>query len=166
MARKNTKRKGRGSFVGLERKILLHSNTCSLSNPAFRLLVLVYEQYKGPGYNGQLCASWTLMKDRGFTSKDSLQKALRELLRKGFLIQTRQGGRHQASLFAVTFEALDECPNHHLDRTPHGDERTRPLGYWKLGYNPEFGNRAPHAGQSAPDTGQKQCGSRTVEETL
>jgi hypothetical protein len=152
------KKGGQSNFVGLPRKLLFHENTRSLSNAAFRLLVMVYEQYRGPGYNGQLCASWKLMKDRGFTSKSTTEKALKELLEKGFLIQTRQGGRHQASLYAVTWEALDDCPKKALDRPPQGNERTKALNYWQRGYNPEIGTRAPYSGQSTPYSGQYEGG--------
>jgi hypothetical protein len=73
-----------------------------------KLLIDVAAQYRGTN-NGDLSASFTLMKKRGWTSKDQLQKALTELLDRGFLILTRQGGRTMPSLFALTWESIDEC---------------------------------------------------------
>lgn len=65
-------------------------------------------QYKGDN-NGDLCAAWTLMKKRGWRSRDTLSKARRELLKAEWIIVTRQGGRHLPTLFALTFFAVDEC---------------------------------------------------------
>jgi hypothetical protein len=49
------------------------------------------------------------MKPRGWKSKETLNNARRELLEKGFIIITRQGGLRECSLYAVTFFAIDEC---------------------------------------------------------
>jgi hypothetical protein len=38
-----------------------------------------------------------------------VHKALAELLALGFIEQTRQGGKNQCSLYAVTWLAIDEC---------------------------------------------------------
>ena len=50
------------------------------------------------------------MRARGWKSRDTLAKALGELIERGFVSQTRQGGRHAASLYGLTFYALDENP--------------------------------------------------------
>ena len=45
----------------------------------------------------------------GWTSKGTVDKALNELLARGFIEQTRQGGRNKCSLYAVSWLAIDEC---------------------------------------------------------
>jgi hypothetical protein len=48
-----------------------------------------------------------MMKERGWKSKDTLEKARKELLAGGWISLTRQGGLHVPSLYGVTFFGLD-----------------------------------------------------------
>ena len=137
MASKHSLRrsKGRsesGSFVALQHNILEHEQYAMLPMRAVKLLIDIYAQYRGSN-NGDLCATWSMMKKRGWKSQDTLSKALSDLINRGWLVLTRQGGRHQASLYAVTFKGIDECDGK-LDRAAN----PAPLNYWKLGYNPEI----------------------------
>ncbi len=59
--------------------------------------------------NGDMATAWTIMKNRGWRSRDQLWKAQNELLEKEFIIKTRQGGRNKCNLFAITIWAIDEC---------------------------------------------------------
>ena len=59
--------------------------------------------------NGDLCATYSLMHKRGWKSKGTLNRAIKELVSTGFIEVSRQGGRHKCSLFALTFYAVDEC---------------------------------------------------------
>ncbi len=127
------KAKGRqesGSFIAIPHAVLEHANYARLRPRAVKLLLDLYVQYRGTN-NGDLCAAWSIMKKRGWSSRDQLQKAKRELLDTGWIVLTRQGGRHLACLYAVTFKPIDEC-NGKLDIR---STRTA-LGYWKLGFNP------------------------------
>lgn len=96
------------SFVALQHRILEHENFVALSPKAVKLLLDVCVQYRGNN-NGDLCATWGQMKARGWRSKGTLAKALQELLHYGFLSLTRQGGKHQCSLYALTWESIDDC---------------------------------------------------------
>jgi hypothetical protein len=49
------------------------------------------------------------MRSRGWRSSATLNKTLRSLQRKGRPVVTRQGGRHRASLYALTFWGIDAC---------------------------------------------------------
>jgi hypothetical protein len=97
-----------GGFVPLPFVVIRSHSFTLLSAHAVKLLTDLLAQYKGDN-NGDLCAAWTVMQPRGWKSKDTLSKALKELRAAGWLEVTRQGGRHMATLYAVTFYAIDEC---------------------------------------------------------
>jgi hypothetical protein len=115
-----------GSFVPIPHVILRSQDYANLSAHAVKLLFDLLTQYQGNN-NGNLCATWSLMRKRGWRSRDTLQKALQELLRNGWIQQTRQGGMHCASLYGVTFYALD--PNPKLEVSPNSFDR----GAWARG---------------------------------
>lgn len=79
-----------------------------LSPRAVKLLIDLYCQFRGVN-NGDFCATFKVMKQRGWSSNDQLHKALHELLDAGWIVVTRQGGRRVCSLYAVTFLPIDEC---------------------------------------------------------
>lgn len=118
-------RKERGSFAAVPHAVLGHPNYAVLSPRAVKLLWDLYAQYRGQN-NGDLCAAFSVMRKKGWTSKDQLWKATTELRERGWIVVTRQGGRHKANLYAVTFQAVDEC-NGKLDMKP----TAAPLGTWK-----------------------------------
>jgi DNA-binding PadR family transcriptional regulator len=78
--------------------------------------------------NGDLTAAWRTMRVKGWASKATLYKALRELDATGFIIKTRQGGRRLCSLYAVTWRGIDECAGK-LDS--HIRASAVPLNTWK-----------------------------------
>ncbi len=111
MARTRFKIVGRadsGSHFGLPHAVLNSPNYKLLSAHAVKLLCDLGAQFKGYN-NGDQCATWSLMHARGWRSRDTLGKALAELLHYGMIEQTRQGGLHRCSLYALTWHAIDEC---------------------------------------------------------
>ena len=66
------------------------------------------EQYNGNN-NGDMCVTWKVAKRRGWKSSGTLHDAKQELVDKGWLELTRQGGKNQCSLFAVSLYPIDEC---------------------------------------------------------
>lgn len=111
MARTREKIKGRresGSFIMLPHAVIEDPNFVALSAQAVKLFIDLYGQYKGSN-NGDLCAAWSVMQKRGWRSKATLFKALRELDARGLIMTTRQGGRKLATLYAVTFKDIDKC---------------------------------------------------------
>ncbi len=80
----------------------------NLSSKAKALLFEFASQYTGYN-NGDFSISYKQMKQKGWHSPITLDKAKNELLETEFLILTRQGGRNQCSLFALSFLAIDEC---------------------------------------------------------
>ena len=105
--------------------VIRSKSFADLSAHAVKLVCDFLAQYKGDN-NGDLCVAWKLMRERGWRSRDTLEKARRELLDRGWIVITRQGGRHQATLYAVTFYAIDYCGGK-LDVKQTGS----PTGEWK-----------------------------------
>lgn len=108
-----------------------HWNFYQRSTQAKALLFELLGQYRGRN-NGDLTTAWSVLKDRGWRSRDTVQKAEAELLRTGWIVKTRQGGRNRCNLFALTFYDIDDCKGK-LDVHVHIGKR---LSFWKLGYNP------------------------------
>lgn len=118
MADKRQKLKGRrsGPTFGAKPHHIFRADTKNhkpspasvLSHMAAHLLDNLVAQYNGTN-NGDLTAAPKIMKLYGWTSQGSVYSALTELLARGFIEQTRQGGRNQCSLYALTWMAIDEC---------------------------------------------------------
>lgn len=83
-------------------------NYRELSAHAVKLLNDLGLQFRGAN-NGDLSAAWKLMQPRGWRSRDTLGRALAELLHFGLIEKTRQGGLNHCSLYALTWLAIDEC---------------------------------------------------------
>lgn len=97
-----------GQFFPLPVDLIRSQSFSRLSPYAVKLLMDLIAQWNGYN-NGDLCATWTLMKQRGWRSKETLNKALKELTARDFIVLTRQGGRHKASLYGFTCINIDEC---------------------------------------------------------
>lgn len=116
MALTRIKAKGRresGPFVALPCSVLSHPNRKALSFKGSKLLFDLLDQLRfgadGPTNNGDLTIAWAIMKEYGWSSKETLHNAVRELEYYGFIKLTRQGGRNKCSLYAVTWWAINEC---------------------------------------------------------
>lgn len=111
MTRRRSKLKGRAvssTFFSWPHAVASSEAYRTLSAQAVKLLNDVCFQFRGAN-NGDLAVTWSLMQQRGWKSRDTLRKALVELLEHGLLELTRQGGRHKCSLYAVTWLPIDEC---------------------------------------------------------
>jgi hypothetical protein len=123
-----------GGYVPMPHVVLRSPEFAALSSRAIKLLCDLLAQYKGDN-NGDLCAAMTLMRDRAWRGAATLSRAVAELRDAGFLVTTRQGGRHKASLYGVSFFSIDWC-NGKLDiQAP-----TRAhMGSWKRVDGPSCG---------------------------
>jgi len=111
LSQKMVRIKGRSlvePFLRIPKHIVDHGDFRTLSCRATKLLIDLLAQYRGYN-NGDLAATLTMMRERGWNSSDQLQKAKNELIEKDWIIVTRQGGRNKCSLYAVTFFSIDEC---------------------------------------------------------
>lgn len=101
------------TFVAFPTHILKSEEYAQLSFSTVKLLIDIFVQYKGFN-NGDLSITWNLMSKCGWHSKATLERAKKELLAKGFIDKTRQGGRNHCSLYAVTWLPID-CSRDKID---------------------------------------------------
>src|ERR1700721_1450260 len=105
----NKRNKLGGSFVAFPHAVLNCPNFALLSAKATKLICDMASQYKGNN-NGDLSASWSIMKKKGWRSRETLANALKELRYYELVTQTRQGGIFVGcSLYALTWQPIDEC---------------------------------------------------------
>lgn len=107
-ARTKGRRGGMKPFFPLDKGMLSSSAWAALSPYAIKLIVDLGAYYNGNN-NGDLCATWKFMKARGWRSPSTLNRAIKEAIAKKFLMLSRQGGLHSASLYALTFFPINSC---------------------------------------------------------
>jgi hypothetical protein len=107
-----------GGYFALPRVVMDSPNYIALTAHAVKLLNDLGNQLRKTN-NGDLSAAWRIMRPRGWRSRDTLFRALRELLYFGMIQLTRQGGLNSCNLYALTWRPIDEC-GHKLDvsKTP------------------------------------------------
>lgn len=110
---RNPKRRGidssreGGGFVALPWSVLDSPAYMALSHPAKALLLEIARQYVKDN-NGRLLASIAYLKKRGWTSRDVITRAKRELMDAGLIHETAMGHRpNKASWYAITWYSLD-----------------------------------------------------------
>ena len=115
----------RGGFLHLFRSLLDCDDFIALKGNTIKLLIDLASQYNGYN-NGDLCATLSVMKKRGWNSNQQLSKALKELQERNLIIQTKQGGLNMGpNLYALTWQPVDECKGK-LDMEP---TKTSPRGF-------------------------------------
>ena len=97
-----------GSFLSLPHILLHHPNFQGLRAKSVKLLIDLAAQYKGWN-NGDLCAPLSIMREKGWSSNEQLFRARNDLVERGFLRVSRQGGRNQCTLYALTWQPIDDC---------------------------------------------------------
>jgi len=111
MPKSVAKTKGRATykqFMGIPKQVLESDSYKLLNAWSVKVIVDIAKQFNGNN-NGDLCASWSIMKDQGWKSPSTLNKAVIEAQERGFIVLTRQGGRNKASLYGVTWYPIDDC---------------------------------------------------------
>ena len=115
----------KGGYFMLPDSVMDHENFRRLSGNATKLIAWLGRQYNG-GNNGDLSATWSQLKDRGFKSESTLAEARAELLHYGLVEVTRQGGTNKATLYALTWHPVHECKGK-LDVKP----KKAPSNLWR-----------------------------------
>ena len=110
------------SFAGIPRIVIESEDYRSLSGNAVKLLLALAYQFRGKN-NGDLTMAWSVMKEKhGFKSPVTVDQARKQLLKANLIMQTRAGmfqnpgGR--CALYAITWQAIDECKGKYLDVKP------------------------------------------------
>ncbi|MBE0471126.1 MAG: hypothetical protein IBX55_16645 [Methyloprofundus sp.] len=104
---KLTGRKNAGAFIALPKDVINSPKFGALSGNSVKLLIQIFEQYNGKN-NGDLGASFNVLKNKGWKSKTTLAIAIKQLMELGFIVKTRQGHYPKtANLFAVTWIIVD-----------------------------------------------------------
>lgn len=129
------------SYVQVPHYVLESQQWGQMDAFAMKLLFELARQFKGHN-NGDLSATVEMLRDRSATwaSKDTLPKKLRYLEDHGWIVKTRQGGRHiGCNLYAITWWPVDACEGKHQ----HPVER-KASNLWKnaIGTPPD-GERKP-----------------------
>lgn len=101
-------RRGTEPFLQIPSSVLHSKAYGELDGWGVKLLVDIASQFRGHN-NGDLCAAFSILKEKSWRSKGTLHKALSKLLEVGLIEQTRQGGRNRCSLYAITWRPIDEC---------------------------------------------------------
>ncbi|QLI82951.1 hypothetical protein HZU75_16280 [Chitinibacter fontanus] len=133
-----------GIFFPLPLCVLQSPEFVLLSAYGVKLLIDLLSQWR-LNNNGYLSPSWALMQARGWKSKATLAKALKELESADWIIRTRQGGRNRASLYAVSFQRIDD---HHRGKPLDVAATRSPPSYWRKTMPPliKIANPTPPSG--------------------
>lgn len=123
---KHKGRKQSGTFFRIPTAVLASPAFIGLTFKAKALLLDLGEQFRGFN-NGDITIAFSVMKHRGWVSKETLQNAKNELIANGMIEKTRQGGLHQCDLFGFTWIEIHECGGK-LDAAPS----TTPSNRWRF----------------------------------
>ena len=117
--------RGGGGFLPFRTDVLRSEALKNLSPYATKLLLDLASQWQ-LGRNGDASAAFEkVMRARGWRSKATLYKSLKELRDSGLIVLTRQGSLHECSLYGLGWLAIDECGGK-LDMKA----TTRPINDW------------------------------------
>jgi len=111
MAKSYSRSKGRGadeSFLAVPKRVLNHRYFPLLSAYSIKLLFDLGSQYNGFN-NGDLCATWSIMREKGWRSKSTLSKSIKELVHYKFIVMTQIGGLNKPSLYGLVWKKLDKA---------------------------------------------------------
>lgn len=109
----------RGGYCSIPQQVFSGPDVNALSHATFRALMVLVRQYNGRN-NGDLCATEKEMSAFGITSPDTINRAIKELLKRGLIVKTRHGGysgkdgKRKPALYALTWlpvDDIDQCAN-------------------------------------------------------
>jgi len=111
MTQSRGKAKGRrssGTFVAIPHAVIDSPNWQSCSATAIKMLTELARQYNGYN-NGDLAATLSMMKKRGWSSPETIHYACLELRHYGLIELTRQGGKHIPNLYGLSWQPINDC---------------------------------------------------------
>lgn len=143
-------RRTRGRFSSIPIEVSTSIAWTSLRGSALKILWLLIPQYNGKN-NGSLIATRNFARENGVTSShDVLSRGLKQLIERGLIVQTRQGRKNVAALYAMTWESIDTC---HWQKPSLDVAATDlPSHEWRR-YSTESESDARDSGQLSPCSG-------------
>lgn len=122
MARKKRNPKNKsGRFVAIPHAVMDSASFTQLGGSAVKLLLDIAYQYNGSN-NGDFTVAYGYLKKRGWRSKGTISKAVKELTNADLVLKTRQGKFQNPNaccdLYAITWQAIDECNGKSLEVSP------------------------------------------------
>lgn len=105
-------KKAKGGFTGIPRFVHSSKQWASLTPSQKSLLVDIYFQYRKYN-NGDLTAAFSVLKKHGWKNQGTISKNLKQLVKKGFLIETRRRKQRRCALYAVSWYQIDDCNGKH-----------------------------------------------------
>jgi len=109
VSKSNKGRRNSRPHIQLLKFVLDSEEFGQLSGNAVKLLLELHRHYNGFN-NGDLCATWSRLKGRGWKSKSTLSRSTHELVDAGFIVLSRLSYlRSKPNLYALTYLAVDEC---------------------------------------------------------
>jgi len=106
------RRESHGGFGALPRVVWKNPDYHRLTGSAVKLLMDLACQYNGKN-NGDLTVAYSIVNDRGCGAKDTITRAVRELLEARMIIQTREGlftnPGAKCALYALSWLPVNEC---------------------------------------------------------
>lgn len=115
------------SFTPLRHDVINSPEFLALSLSAKVVLIILLAKYNGYN-NGDLSAPQNRANEIFGISSRTLKTALDELIEQNFLIITRQGGKNQSALYAITFIKLNTIFKNGIVISK---ETIRPLDSWR-----------------------------------
>ena len=95
-------------FLNIPVEVLKSAACQGLRPSAFRILCFIAAQYRG-GNNGDFSIAHPVMAEFGMRSRRAVRAAVDDLEERGLITMTRQGGRNQCNLYAVTWFGIHYC---------------------------------------------------------
>ena len=116
--RRKTKTGSKRGHIQIPHIVMDNDDYRNLPPNAIKLLNALVYQYRGKN-NGDLTAAFTYMQHFGFKSKETLHRAIRQLLEAKIIIKTRQGffmnPGGKCALYALTWLPINECQGKKLE---------------------------------------------------
>ena len=107
--------------MAIPKHVMEHPDYYELSGSAVKLLNEVAKQYTTYN-NGKLCIVWSQLKERGFKSQTTLNRAKNELIDRNLIKLTKHGyfsqGARFPNFYALTWANIDEVPGFDMDVSP------------------------------------------------
>ncbi|WP_139224939.1 hypothetical protein [Dokdonella immobilis] len=100
-------RRSSGGFIAIPHSVMDSPNWLSCSATAIKMLTELVRQFNGHN-NGDLAATLSMLKKRGWSSPETIHFACLELRHYGLIELTRQGGKHVPNLYALSWQPIDD----------------------------------------------------------